>query len=225
MKKILTLILILAMILSLSSCNRSDADEQKEPPDSQYGSSERALFSIHNYDDYLKFLEERKDELPDHFIKFEEDSPFGKLDGIVIWGMSSWLPCEYESYMYSFVVEKEKTIDGGAALYVYHGGYSSSETKPENIVSNIEGDSLLECGGDVSKVYFHNGVKYSYCNGDLDKVQWTSNGTTFIYCRFTEKGFNDPDIVLDSEITEKLFTKSGAAEAVRLFDEMINEAK
>ncbi len=239
MKNIFILAMILILLLTSSACNDGNVKKADESSDqivnsdnaasepkntSQEGSDDNGsedvpLKGIYGFDEFDAYLTNHKDNIPEHFIAFKESSPFGKFESIVF--LEDVRDLQYNEYMYTFSVGEE---DYDANLYVYHYD-RMNKFEGNSVISEVPNNNLLTCPDGATGIYTHNGVKYSYYKGELRSVKWFSNGITYIYGMSNQKTFNDEGFKLESEIADKLFTKSGNLEAIKMFDEMINSEK
>ncbi len=177
-------------------------------------------------DEYIAFINEHKHEIPNYFLTLDDLLGSLKMGQFLSFQALSRLGNNgYKSYYYTFHIDFKGDRDSTATLYVYHDTPKSDQLHTQNVIFNIPGDNLLACPNNQSGVYSFNGVDYWYSNGNLFQISWTYNNTSFVYYRNGGEHFNDSEYTYLSDSIKMLCTKSGAAEAVKLFDEMINEAK
>ncbi len=177
--------------------------------------------TISTLGEYNEYMSANNGKIPDDFITYDKLSSLGDFSELVF--LEAIGNIKYRSYLYGLTVLSSDGEQININLYVYHNKKSNDEDKTI-LVSDIKDDSLLTCNNKETGIYYYNGIKYKYSNGTLWGIEWIGNdGITFIYNVYDDNFI--PNIVKSNEIIEKLCTKSGAAEAVKLFDEMINEAK
>ncbi len=254
MKKIFTIGLVLIFLLSAVSCNFDKADpnengassieNEAETPKATDDPSESApdpentdkkedetntaldtrLLSLFSLSEYNSYFEENADSIPEHFITYDMISHLGEFDAFMC--SERRFNIQYRAYTYQIRSGIAGGQDSGrTTLTIMHDQKQSDQMGNAAVIFDNSNENLLTCPGEATGIYTLNGIQYVYRNGNLWCVMWKSNGVSFMYSRDGGNTFVDNDVKTDTEFLSKLFTKSGAAEAVKLFDEMINEAK
>lgn len=175
MKKIITFLLSLLLIVSFVSCNGNETqiEETPLPSISQEDFGELITLYLEGYSEYEAHFFENP-EIPDCFVPYDKLQFMGEFKALSM--LEEITKTEYKQYMYTFVDENDFEF----VFYVYYGG-SDYEVEIEEIplpddMTNMR--YISEING--TKKIIVNGLEYYYVNGKISSIEWTLNNIEFI---------------------------------------------
>ena len=189
--------------------------EPNESPSSSSGGYWMADFSTNNYDEYLDYIAQKKNnqELPDDFISYDMIKEIGNLKNF----STTFFPSEYKY----IVIDKN-----GMEINVRVQSLSS-EISTETIVFSIENNSLRNVAptnNDSRSVFNLNNVSYKYySSGRLYKIVFVFGGKQMSLGIATNDGKRLADYPLDGETTfvSQLLSLQTADAAVEAFNQKV----
>ena len=126
-----------------------------------------------------------------------------------------------------------KTPDGEDFLYkyyltVHHGELTDWLTEEElasiepnhPVITEHTAADLRTCQEDGVVDYVRDGIRYTYCDGDLSEIYWQSNGMHY-WISMEEPLPSDSDVISASELNFHFLNKENTAGAIAWFDELI----
>ena len=209
--KIISLIILLAMILTTFGCNSTP--EATIPPDNAGLQGENLLnqIFIRNIEDYNKFLQTNKENLPDDFLTVDMLKELGSLKLFII----NENTADWDYYYYSLYHEDTYRISFRPV--------SSRLTAPM-IDSSLIGPTMMSVTEKARGTIVLNGLDYYYKDGKLLYITWDANDKLFRLALtelLPEQRAELPDALSENSILRKLLSKD-AEDQIAAYNQLVD---
>ena len=203
MKKCTLLILCLFLSQSIIPCAAKDAP----------------TLTIQSIHEYKKFVSEN--DLPDHFITYEQLSCFGDFEHLVfLEATNDPAHLKYERYDYTFSNSLFESRDERISLTLYYHTDSKyaqrkgdANVDPGEIIPSFPGTDMRTIPDEQSGVYITDGVEYHYTKGRLRSIEWSDDDYVYVLT-----GTSLLDTITDkNELVNSFLTAGKTAEALEAF--------
>ncbi len=252
MKKTLFFVLIICICVVLISCHESEQYEETDtlntsdpqldndqtepnndtPSTEDLGETETEAHSnnntdvsgdvsslhIQNFEEYQKFLKSSQNShfLSDKFVSYDKLSMFGEFDGMVFLHDLSY-ETEFYRYMYNFLIHDRFDF----SLYVYENGKTYETSLPE--LTDVNVNDLRQVELESNGYFVSNGFTYTFIQGKLSSVRWTSNGIDYVFACVGYADFYDYPIETNDIISKILTSQYDDLAEIAIFKDAVAE--
>jgi len=127
-----------------------------------------AYFSQHELDDYYKYIQDHKSDLPRNFVTWDQIAALGD------WRNFGFIPGSRDTGKYSYGIIDQTGLT--VILHMDHS-YTADETVRQTVCVFDEMTSMSRAPVKEKSVINRNGFKYMYnAGGNLVSIHWNQNG-------------------------------------------------
>ena len=184
MKRLLTILLLAALILTACSRNLERINPDETTNDIAFFDSteknlgetilppvgeEYLLLTLESLEEYREVIQTHK--LPSNFIFYEQLNQFGDFDSLIFCSDVIGKK-DYSDYIYTLI----DSIGCTFGVYINHGDLSGSNPISSEM---IQFDDMRTLSEEVQGRYTMDGLEYHYLKGKLYCIEWYHDGVVY----------------------------------------------